>query len=441
MDPSQKRERHELALVLLLVFAFFALPGAWRSDLSAPPQPGDGPDYDSLAFQLAQGRGFRVDWDDPAFRRPYLEANQDGRYDYVLARSGGYTTTYRPPLLPAAMALCFELFGRRFEPIRLLGCAAMAAACAVGFALVRRRGGRAAAWASTALVAALDPRAGSVALQILTESWACLAGALVLAASLGCVERPSLRRAALAGAALGAAVYARTAFAMWIPLLLVFGLVGLRSEPAAARAKLAAAFLAAGLLLPLPWMIRNCLVLGEFAPLGTQGAINLAGGYGDAALSRGGVWSSPGDAGVWEPLLRQGLTGLELERAKAQRSRELVRSWIAEHPQALPVLAAAKTFDLWRPRNAGQAATLLAALLGLCLCRRPQDRAVLLALAAAGTIPVALTWSAGDRYLLPLLPVLQCAAGLGFGAALERLASTRRAVQPHPDESLGRKPV
>jgi hypothetical protein len=75
----------------------FLLPSALRGSLSAPPERGDAPDYDAIAQQLAKGRGFSVDWDDPAYRKPYEQANHTGTYDYLLERHGASPTASRPP--------------------------------------------------------------------------------------------------------------------------------------------------------------------------------------------------------------------------------------------------------------------------------------------------------------------------------------------------------
>src|SRR5207244_70548 len=87
---------------------------------------GDGQDYDAIAFNLAQHRGFGFDWDDPEWRRPYL---QFPMYQGVLGRhSDYYATTYRPPAMPYLLAAVYGIAGRNFAAWRILSCAIMAGA-------------------------------------------------------------------------------------------------------------------------------------------------------------------------------------------------------------------------------------------------------------------------------------------------------------------------
>jgi hypothetical protein len=85
------------AAVFTVSLMAFLIPSARRGALSAPPPRGDGTSYDAIAQQLAKGRGFSVDWDDPAYRKPYEQANHTGAYDSLFERHEASPTAYRPP--------------------------------------------------------------------------------------------------------------------------------------------------------------------------------------------------------------------------------------------------------------------------------------------------------------------------------------------------------
>jgi hypothetical protein len=87
--------------VFLLIFLAYVLPAALHGKLNAPPEIGDAHDCDAIGLQLSKGNGFAFNWDDPDYRSPYLQNNQDGKYDFLLNRHGDEgPTTYRPPLYP-----------------------------------------------------------------------------------------------------------------------------------------------------------------------------------------------------------------------------------------------------------------------------------------------------------------------------------------------------
>ncbi|GIW96850.1 MAG: hypothetical protein KatS3mg111_0183 [Pirellulaceae bacterium] len=93
----------------------------------------------------------------------------------------------------------------------------------------------------------------------------------------------------LPGALFGLLVLSRSVFAVWLPG--VCALVGLAAA-GAWRQRLVASlsWLAGAITVCLPWWVRNCVVLGAFLPLGTQGPVAVLGGYNDAALRAGGEW-------------------------------------------------------------------------------------------------------------------------------------------------------
>src|SRR5262249_22714086 len=128
-------------LVALIAFLTYILPTVLHGELNAPPEIGDAHDYDAIGLQLSKGNGFSVNWDDPDYRAPYLQNNQDGRYDEFLNRQGEVITAYRPPLFPVLIAITHNLFGREFWPIRVLNGFSIALSCVFAFAMISSRFG------------------------------------------------------------------------------------------------------------------------------------------------------------------------------------------------------------------------------------------------------------------------------------------------------------
>ncbi len=66
---------HRSLVAFVVLLAAFAGNIVLRFGLNEPPSAtGDEPSYDSIAWELSQGRGFAEDFNNPEFRRPYDEA-------------------------------------------------------------------------------------------------------------------------------------------------------------------------------------------------------------------------------------------------------------------------------------------------------------------------------------------------------------------------------
>ncbi len=176
---------------------------------SRPPKPiGDGPDYENIAYQISQGRGWSMDWTDAAWQQPYREASlphatiervdnsselANGQAQWPIAdytaqlerRDGLAATTARPPLLPLINAMVYMIFPRGptgFAVMRLILAACLAIASSVAVAIsVRVVGQLTSQWWPTALaamvtmvLAVLDRTVRSYATDFLTEPVAML---------------------------------------------------------------------------------------------------------------------------------------------------------------------------------------------------------------------------------------------------------------------------
>jgi 4-amino-4-deoxy-L-arabinose transferase-like glycosyltransferase len=412
-----------VAIVVFLVgTAAFVVRAGMQIGLSAVPGPGDEAEYDLLAMQIVGGHGFRFDYDDRDWRRPYEQANHHGEYDLLLSRQGSAPTTYRPPLFPAVMAALYAAFGRSFAVVRVFNCLVMAAAGAVAVGLVARRLGPLPGVLSGLLFAVIEHRARYHAGLVLTESLASLLAILLAAALFAMAKNGRLRAAVVAGLLLGLAVLNRPLVALWVPwiVLLAWWVCPQRRLTAAATLAMVAGAVVA------PWGVRNSLLLGQFAPLGTHGQQNLAAAYSDEAVQRRGLWFRLDETGFFPPAIDDSQPGLEREKERAERSQRAALEWIRHQPHRAAVLVAMRIWQLWQPRMHWDALILGLMAFGAVLWPAAAERRIFLMMLIANTIAVAVTWSVGGRFLVPLLPIVHAFAACGLWVALLALTDRRR---------------
>ncbi len=417
-----------------------ALFGGW----DRPPRKSDGLEYDNIALNLARGRGFGFFIDDPEYREPYFRSdNTDRRRTPATAPPGEsfpYTATaFRPPAFPFALAAIYRVFGRHFLIWRLLNCAIVAAAVALTVCLIWRI----AAPFPAAIVGVLgvcDPLLKKNAGYYLTDGPACL-GVVLLAWSLVLIlEHKRLIHVMVCGTTLAALLLLRSIFILWYPLVAALALWCWTRCDRRSTGLAIGVFLAAVLLLPMPWWIRNCIALDAFMPLGTQGGIGLPGGYSDAAVEASGVWVDPHTWGCFDPvheqLRGQQYSPIELERAKAKFGTRLALDWIWQHPHLWGKLAASKLVTLWTMRPKGYFVVLLAlGLLGLRWSWRRPGAVIAWALIACNSLVVMATYcTRSGRFQVPVLLLLHAVAAIGLWRVSQWSDQKRQtsAGQVHP---------
>src|SRR5579871_3003165 len=319
-------------LIVYLVSTQRALP------LEHPPNEGDGPDYENIAFNVWKGNGFGIDWDNPAWRQPYEAWNKEGIYDVILSRRGSLAlTTSRPPAFPYAMAAVYSAFGRRFAPVRVLNCACLALAMALAVGLVLRIAGFGPA-VIVMLTAVCDTELQAYSGTMLTESFACLGIMLFAVSFVRSQVRHDILWSVATGAALGLLVLIRSIYIFFYPLLgglfWYTAVIDVRNGRGPRLSVGVVAFLLSALIVPLPWWVRNCIVLEHFAPLGTQGQTSLVGGYSDAAYQSGGNWELEPAVTIANQLSKeaeyQSLTPTQQEYVLAQRCFRVAVEWARE---------------------------------------------------------------------------------------------------------------
>ena len=114
------------AAIFLASFGIYVMRASTSGALREPPETGDGHDYDAIAFNVWQGRGFGYHWSDENWRKPYEGIP---RYRLLLTRqSEFYPTTYRPPAMPYLLSAVYAITGRNFTAWRVVNCGITAGA-------------------------------------------------------------------------------------------------------------------------------------------------------------------------------------------------------------------------------------------------------------------------------------------------------------------------
>ncbi len=429
------------------------------------PYPYDPMNYESLAWNLAQGNGFGHSWGNAEFQAPYLERarradpwvakgyehyffqrHSDGTY--VLDEQGQRVskpdafvpTAYVPLGMPGLMAVVYKVTDRAFWAWRLLECAMLAGAVAAMAWLAGWWFGRRGVVLLTG-VAVIDPALWYYAGAFMTEPPAILLTAVFTA--LLVVFRDTSQRRYLLAACLtyGLMMVFRNMFVLWSPLtaLLIAWIWHTRTRPQpTAHAHAADAspqpahvtgepkrrrkhhalvvgglFVTLALTIPMPWFVRNVQVLDAFMPLGTQGGIGMPGGYGEPAMTGQplGRWVWPGIEffrPARDPLMEKDVPGIYFEREEARFGQQYTRQWVRDHPWLTLRLMAAHLQVMWNSRWVRLALIMtvvsLTAAFWLGLRR---GTGVLWVVLAINCLAVTLTYAAGEgRFLMPVLPAI-----------------------------------
>lgn len=391
------------AAIFLTSFGVYVMRASGSGALREPPETGDGHDYDAIAFNVWQGRGFGYHWSDEDWRRPYQNIP---RYRLLLNRqSEFYPTTYRPPAMPFLLSAVYAIAGRNFTAWRVVNCAVTAGAVTTAGIIAAQFAGIPAAIVSTAIL--LQSReltrysAMFMTEPLATFMLALLAWTWVRNATTGW----TLKRAIGSGIAMGGLLAARTIFILTTPVLLILpGKDFSFGSRFAWKTKLVC--LAAAIVVISPWWIRNIVVLDAFMPLGTQGGVNLPMGFGPRALRSQGIWASnPGDG--YPEIAAQKLDIVTSEVMLAKYRQKLAINWMIDNPRQVLYLMWLHVAQELNPGRDLYSRWLLpsAAVSALVLWRLPGVW-VLTMIVCANILSIAMTYSAGGRFMVPLQPLL-----------------------------------
>jgi hypothetical protein len=415
--PRPALRRVVYLAVFLASFGYYLSSAARDGALGAPPEAGDGHDFDALAFNIWKNGRFGFAWSDPEWRRPYERVPG---YEGLLERqSEYYPSTYRPPAAPALMAVVYAVTNRNFAAWRGVECALMAGAVTLAAILSVEIAGLVAAPLTMAVALAL-PLLRLFAHEFRTEGLAALLVTLLAWMWIRNGKTGwTVGRCVATGIVLAVLAMTRSIFLLWIPLTLLAPGADRASGKAAWRGR--ALTVGVALLVIGPWWIRNCVVLEAFLPLGTQGALNLPAGFGPRALRFKGVWmSNPGDGAQEVDALNLGPVASEVWLAK-HRSAVAAR-WVRENPADALRLMGLHMWQEVKPRRLPYptgAWLLPIAALGAIVLHRSAGARVVVLMVAANMLGIALTWSARGQFMAPVQPMLAALVG-ALAAAVAR---------------------
>lgn len=384
--------------------------------------------YENIAFNLAAGRGFELNFSDPEWQQPYRDNNSDGHNDWVLETIVSGPTTARAPAFSWIASQLYRMFGRSWSKVYLFNVLFMAFGLTLLLnCLVRRHGLLVAGFALLTLC--LDFAVMRTGFQFMTEA---MGTGLLAILFVSVIFASSMRLAGvwlLVGFVFGVTLLTRPNLNAW--LLEIFTLLAIvcagrwwRGQDYGFLLRCGLAFGLAVAVVAGPWWHRNVDVTGHFTPVGSAGSIGMTGGYCDAAVANRGNW----DVEQVRMMQREtvaihdisNMTLAQQEYLMGQVSSQMARTWVAQNFQKLPMLFVGRALnhlgvlhpDLPLPVKILNVLFLFGALLGVFLDRRQLGFWIGFVLFLSLTTTV-LTWSNHGRYLLPVRPILHCGCAIG----------------------------
>ena len=363
-----------------------------------------------------------IGWHTPAAAEPAA----DSRIHIALVQSllgghgyslSGLPTAVTPPLYIFFLTALYRVFA---DPLAVrLAHAILGAVGCVVLSVIGRRMFDDLTGLVAAVILCVYPLVVYLSGLHLTENLFLFLLLLILWQSQRIGKRPTFAAVAGLGSLIGLAALTRAVFLAFLPFLLVWavGLWGIRN-PLAYRVFGAAVMSAVAVI--IPWTVRNYVVLGALVPVQSNAGMMLWAGNNPHA-DGGLVWPTretwmggqPPDDGVY------GWRGLSLA-ADNQRYVGAVASWIGQHPRDYLRLLGRKLVRLYEftrvedrrdlpvPRSLVlfQALFLASAAGGILLTlRRWRVLSMLLALVVFTNV-MALVFSGGTRYTIPMVPSL-----------------------------------
>jgi 4-amino-4-deoxy-L-arabinose transferase-like glycosyltransferase len=321
-------------LLFLLVFVglLLRLAMAIHLGLNAPPKPGsDAAEYDSYAWNLVQGHGYRgISPDVKSADGKLLE----------------HPTAYRAPGTSTFWVGLYVLSGHRYDVLRFAQCVLGALSILFVYAIGRRCFDE-----NVALLAATiytfwptsllySTELGSEPLYTFLFCWFILA-------ALKFAERPTWLNSSAAGLLLGLAMLTRSNAVLMVALLILWTLWQFRWTPKGLIRGVAISLFALATL--IPWTVRNYHVFHSFIPFETGGGDVALGSYNRI------VANDPLYYGYWVyptselPEYREQITASNDEVIRDHVELQLALQWIRQHPDKWWYLIRMRFIRSWTP--------------------------------------------------------------------------------------------
>jgi len=321
-----------LLLVLIIVGLAARIAFVVHVGLGAPPVPGtDASEYDSYAWNLAQGNGYSGI--SPDVTKP------DGQ---LLE----HPTAYRVPGTSVLNAGLYRAFGHRYSVVRILDCMLDTATILLIFLIGRKCFSDAVALLAAA-VYAVWPAGLIYSSQLQSEPLYTLLFCCFILMVLRFAERPSWPASFAAGVLLGLDMLTRGNAVMMVALMVPWSIWQFRKTPRLVLRGLAISFVAVAIL--VPWTIRNYEVFHSLIPFDTGGGDVLLGSYNRI------IASDPAYYGYWVfptselPEYRDQIIAPNNEVARDHIETRLAVQWIHSHPETLWYLVESRFRRSWTP--------------------------------------------------------------------------------------------
>jgi 4-amino-4-deoxy-L-arabinose transferase-like glycosyltransferase len=321
-----------LLLVVVAVGLLGRLAVAIHGGLSMPPPSGsDSTEYDSYAWNLAQGRGYRGI--SPDVRGP------DGQ---LL----DHPTAYRAPGTSVFWAGLYRLFGHNYAVVRFAQCSLGALTILLIYEIGRRCFDEAVALLAAVLYA-LWPTALFYSGQLSSESLYAFLFCWFILTALKFGERPNWPQAIAAGLLLGLAMLTRSNAVLMAILVVPWVLWQFRGTPRLIVRGLAVSLIAMATL--IPWTVRNYGVFHSFIPFETGGGDVVLGSYNRV------VASDPLYYGYWVyptselPEYRDRITAPNNEVVRDRVELQIALQWLRDHPEKWWYLVETRFIRSWTP--------------------------------------------------------------------------------------------
>lgn len=409
--------------------------GHWTS----PPLPqGDGPDYESIAYSIANAQGFQFAWSEPRWQAPYRDSSLANEYSQFDRTDWPGPTASRPPLLPVFIAAVYQMLPRgplAFATLRGISVLALSLAGAIAVITARSwtkqlvlpnslpaRYAPDLAACLSLLLAIADRTIKRYNSDFLTEPYAALGLSLFLLLLLKSnLSTPPTKWFALTGVWLAMLVLLRSMLVFWLPLFLIAAAIGTRSTTHKWHIhwKPPVILFSAFLLCLSPWWIRNCAVLNTFMPLGGQGAASLRGGYCDESLLDGGNWNSAPEQSIQQRLDElpesKSWSAAQREVALAKIATQETFEWARTNWRSLPYLALQRLATHYGPIRFDHLIWKLSALVGFLFLfsSQPNQAKWIAAVLISDALTIALLYETGGRFLIPIHPLLYALGAYG----------------------------
>ncbi|MGD0730456.1 MAG: glycosyltransferase family 39 protein [Terracidiphilus sp.] len=305
-----------LALLLLGLAARVAITNhvGWST---APREGSDAWEFDSYAWNIAQGHGYSG-----------ISPDVYGPDGQPLV----HPTAYRSPGTPVLWAGMYWCFGHRYSVVRISQCVLDTLTILLLFGIGRECFDDKVALTAAAIYA-LWPTALLYTSQLGSEPLYTFLFCGAILASLQFAERPTWARAIGAGVVFGLAMETRGNAVLMVLMMMPWAAWQFRKTPRLVVRGLAISFVA--LVMLVPWTIRNYRIFHAFVPFQTEGGDTLLGSY------NGIVANDPNYYGYWVyptsnlPELSRQIKAPNNEVDRDHVETRLAVEWMRAHPEKM----------------------------------------------------------------------------------------------------------